>query len=133
MNNEIEFLDIDDVLAIHAQEIERFGGATGLRDRALLESAVSVPSSSFGGEYLHSDLFEMAAAYAYHISQNHPFFDGNKRAGLLVALIFLDLNGISIDTPSSRLYEAMMQVAEGKMSKKEITTLFRHLADNPDY
>lgn len=133
MSDDIEFLDLEEVLAIHSQQIERYGGATGLRDQALLEAAVGAPASSFGGEYLHSDLFEMAAAYAFHISQNHPFFDGNKRAGLLTALTFLDINGISIDTPSSRLYEAMMQIAEGKLNKEGLAALFRSLAQNPDY
>lgn len=132
MSNAIEFLEFDEVLAIHERQIERYGGSPGLRDQSLLESALAVPESTFDGEYLHSDLFEMAAAYAFHISQNHPFFDGNKRTGLLTALTFLDTNGITVGTPSPRLYEAMMQIAEGRMRKKELAALFRSLAQHRD-
>jgi death-on-curing protein len=80
-----EVLDVEDVIELHRHALERFGGATGIRDLAGLESAVGMPRATFGGEFLHSDIFEMAAAYAFHIAQNQPFVDGNKRAGLLSA------------------------------------------------
>ena len=73
-----EFLVIDDVLDIHERQLAQFGGGGGIRDRGLLESAVAAPQASFGGEWLHSDIFEMAAAYAFHIAENQPFIDGNK-------------------------------------------------------
>jgi death-on-curing protein len=73
------FLDIDRVLRTHRSLIERYGGAEGIRDVGLLHSAIAMPQASFGGEFLHKNLFEMAAAYLYHIVQNHPFVDGNKR------------------------------------------------------
>ena len=99
-----EFLDVEDVLELHRLQLQRFGGGDGVRDRGLLESAAAQPQSSFGGTYTHDGLFAMAAAYLFHIVQNHAFVDGNKRTGLLAALVFLDLNGISIDHDSEALY-----------------------------
>ena len=85
--DEPEFLDVDDVLELHSAQLERYGGASGLRDRGLLESAVAQPQSSFAGQFAHEGLYEMAAAYLFHICRNHPFVDGNKRAGLLAAVV----------------------------------------------
>ena len=123
-----DFLTVDDVLAIHEEQLARFGGAAGLRDAGLLESAVAQPQATFGGEYLHPDLFAMAAAYLFHIVQNHPFVDGNKRAGLLAALVFLDLNGISIDHATPRLYDLTMEVASGRMPKDGVAAELASIA-----
>ena len=90
---EPSFLTLAEVLEIQHVQIERYGGDPTLRDRGLLESALAVPESSFGGEFLHPTLFAMAAAYAYHIAENQPFVDGNKRTGLAAALVFLAING----------------------------------------
>ena len=100
MNDEPTFLNVDDVLDLHAAQLELYGGGAGLRDRGLLESAVAQPQTSIGGAFVHDGLFAMAAAYLFHIVSNHPFVDGNKRTGLLAALVFLDLNGIAIEHPS---------------------------------
>lgn len=127
MTQEPEFLTVEDVLDIHARQLERFGGQAGLRDQGLLESALAQPQASFGGIPLHEDLFEMAAAYAFHVTGNHPFFDGNKRTALITALTFLALNGFTVPE-SDRLYEAMLAVATGQLDKKELATLFRDLA-----
>ena len=102
-------------------------GSGGIRDRGLLESAVAMPQSAFGGEWLHADLFEMAAAYAFHIAENQPFIDGNKRAGLLSAVVFLDINGISLDYPDDRLYQAMIDIANKKSDKKSFAELLKEL------
>lgn len=80
-----EFLDVEDVVELHRLELEGFSGADGIRDLAGLESAVGMPRAAFGGEFLHADIFEMAAAYAFHIAQNQPFVNGNKRTGSRVA------------------------------------------------
>src|SRR3954469_16674328 len=93
---EPEFLSVDDILEIHKKQLDAFGGIEGIRDAGLLESAVMTPQASFGGEYLHNGFFEMAAAYAFHIAENQPFLDGNKRTALTSALVFLDINGIEI-------------------------------------
>ncbi len=105
-----QFLTVEDVLELHALQRVRYGGAADLRDRALLESAVAQPMVSWGGQFLHPDLWSMAAAYLFHLVSNHPFVDGNKRAGLLSALVFLDLNGLSIDHASPRLYDLTVAV-----------------------
>ena len=77
----IEFLTLDDVLESHREQIRVYGGSEGLRDLGLLESAIAQPPAGFGGVPLHRDLYEMAAAYLFHLVQNHPFIDGNKRVG----------------------------------------------------
>ena len=76
-----DFLSVDEVLCLHEVQLSRYGGGSGLRDPGALESAVAMPRASFEGDLLHSDLFAMAAAYAFHIAQNQPFVDGNKRTG----------------------------------------------------
>ena len=121
-----DFLDIDDVAEIHKLQMEEFGGIDGLRDRALLESAVAQPRATFGGELLHQDLAAMAAAYLFHIVKNHPFIDGNKRTGLASALTFLELNGIAIED-SPRLFDITMDVSQSKAGKEEAANLFREL------
>ena len=122
------FLDAEDVAEIHATQLEVFGGSAGLRDRGLLESAVAQPQASFGGVFVHDGLFEMAAAYLFHIVRNHPFVDGNKRAGLLAAVVFLDVNGISIAHPSDALYVLTMGVAEGRVERASIAAELERIA-----
>ena len=123
-----EFLTVEDVLELHALQLGRYGGGTGLRDQGLLASAVAQPMATGGGEFLHPDLWSMAAAYLFHIVMNHPFVDGNKRTGLLSALAFLDINGITIEHSSQALYEATMSVAKGEMTKPEFATLLSDLS-----
>ncbi|MFN9295232.1 MAG: type II toxin-antitoxin system death-on-curing family toxin [Planctomyces sp.] len=90
------FLEIDHTIQLHRSLIENYGGVEGIRDVGLLHSALAMPQASFGGEFLHRDLFEMAAAYLYHIVQNHPFIDGNKRTGAAAAIIFLSMNDMEL-------------------------------------
>ena len=116
-------------MVLHDEQLVRFGGAAGIRDLSLLEAAVGMPQASFSGEYLHADLFAMAAVYAFHIAQNQAFIDGNKRAGLLSAIVFLDLNGIVIRDPESRLYQAMIDIAERTLDKAGLADILRELAD----
>jgi death-on-curing protein len=122
------FLDVDDVLEMHAAQLELHGGSAGLRDRGLLESAVAQPQTSFGGEHVHEGLFAMAAAYLFHIVSNHAFVDGNKRTGLLAALVFLDVNGIGIDHPSDDLYDLTMGIVEGRIDKGTIAAELERIA-----
>ena len=120
-----DFLSVEDVLDLHADQVTLYGGEHGVRDIGLLESAVAQPQATFGGEFLHKDLFEMAAAYLFHIVQNHPFLDGNKRTGAVAALVFLDINGIEIDAPKGSLYDLTMSVATGQADKAQIAEYFR--------
>ena len=121
------FLTLAEVIEVHADQLARYGGQMGVRDFGLLESALAQPEASFAGEWLHNDLYEKTSAYAYHLSQNHPFIDGNKRAALACALIFLKLNGVRIRDPKGRLKDAMLRVASGKMQKAEFAQVLRGL------
>jgi len=120
-----DFLTTEDVLSIHADQIEQYGGEDGVRDLGLLEAAVAMPRASFGGAFLHADMFEMAAAYLFHIVQNHPFVDGNKRAGTAAALVFLDLNGIEVNIAEDALVALVLSVAQGQTDKPQIATALR--------
>jgi len=124
----IKFLSLSEVLLIHENQIDLYGGSPGTRDIKLLISAISMPEGQFSGEYFHRDLFEMAAAYIFHISQNHPFVDGNKRTALATALVFLDLNGIEINDPEEKLFIMMIEVASGKLNKEKIADILKQLA-----
>ncbi|MBT3279121.1 MAG: type II toxin-antitoxin system death-on-curing family toxin [Phycisphaerales bacterium] len=121
----IDFLDLGDVLEIHTNQLDLYGGSAGIRDNGLLESAIAQPQGGFGKTYLHGNLFEMAAAYLYHLVQNHPFLDGNKRVGTAAALIFLDINGIEINAPKGSVYNLTIAVATGAAKKPEIAEFFR--------
>ena len=118
---------VSDVETLQEELILRYGGGQGIRDRGSLESAVAVPQAFFGEQFAHSDLFEMAAAYAFHLCQNHPFVDGNKRTALATALVFLEMNGITIEDPSGSLYDAMIEVADGQLQKPALAEIFRTL------
>lgn len=97
------FLSLDHVLSLHGDQLERYGGLPGVRDAGALEAAVEMLRATFGGEYLHSDLFSMAAAYAFHIAESQAFVDGNRRAGLNAALVFLLLSGGYVRDPDGRM------------------------------
>jgi death-on-curing protein len=123
----ITFLTLAEIVNIHTDQIDRYGGHKGVRDINLLSSAVAMPYASFSEKFLHPDIFEMAAAYAYHISQNHPFLDGNKRTALASALIFLELNRISISDPEGELYGSIIQITSGKLGKTEFANILKSL------
>lgn len=119
------FLDLEQVMRLHASLIERYGGIDGTREVGLLQSAIAMPQMAYGGEYLHHDIFEMASAYLYHIVQNHPFLDGNKRTGAAAAIVFLAINDISIEADEDGLVELTLSVARGLSGKPAIADFFR--------
>ena len=124
---DISFLSLAEVLAIHRDQIRRYGGKSGIRDINLLLSAINTPQSTFEGIYLHKDIFEMAGAYLYHIVQNHPFIDGNKRVGTMAAYIFLSINGYKLNAPSDDLFQIVIALASGQAGKSDIISfLHRH-------
>jgi death-on-curing protein len=127
--NGILFLSIGEVVEIHKDQVERFGGHPGIRDNGLLCSAVAVPEATFSGKYLNTDLFEMAAAYIFYICQDHPFIDGNKRTALATGLVFLELNGVTITDGNGILYAAVMELATGNIGKANIAELLRNLQE----
>jgi death on curing protein len=118
------FLTLDEVLEIHTQQIELYGGSDGVPDAAGLESAVATPMATFGGEFLHSTIPAMAAAYLFHICQNHPFVDGNKRTGANAAITFLLINGWDLEVSAEELVDLVLAVASGHMSKSALTETF---------
>lgn len=122
------FLTLGEIVRIHAAMVERYGGRPGVRDPGLLDSAAAMPRAMFGGEYLHPDLAAMAAAYLFHIVGNHPFFDGNKRAGAAAAIVFLILNGVEVEADQDGLIEVTMSVARGEAAKDGVAAFFRSIA-----
>ncbi len=124
----LSFLTLAEVVEIHKDQIDRYGGHSEIRDYTLLCSAVAAPKATWDGEYLNSDIFEMAAAYVFYICQDHPFIDGNKRTALAAGLVFLEVNGISIIDENGKLYDAVMRIASGQWSKSEMVTILRGLA-----
>ena len=123
----ILFLTLAEVIEIHNDQMQKYSGHAGIRDINLLSSAAAMPYASFSGKFLHDDIYEMAAAYAFHISQNHPFIDGNKRTALSSALVFLEMNGVSLSDPEGKIYEAMISLSAGKMNKKDFATILQKL------
>lgn len=119
------FLTLDEVLALHADQIDRYGGRAGLRTIDLLQSALAVPAATFGGAYLHGGLHEMAAAYLFHLVRDHPFVDGNKRTGLIAMLAFLGLNGWRLEAEPAALIALVTGVADGQTSKAEIAVFVK--------
>ena len=119
------FLALDEVIEIHRDQVERYGGHAGIRDMGLLHSAVALPQASFGGQFLHADLFEMAAAYLFHIVQNHPFTDGNKRVGAAAVLVFLEINRVEVKLTNEALIETVLDVAQGKLGKAALAEFLR--------
>ena len=125
MNKEPLFLTFAEIIEIHDYQISHFGGSDGLRSAEMLKSAIGMPSSAFSGEYLHPTIPEMAAAYLFHLVENHPFLDGNKRVGAMASLVFLDLNGYEFDATDEEFTDLVMQVASGNMLKSEVVLFFQ--------
>ena len=121
------FLTLDEVLQLHQESLEHFGGEDGIRDVGLIESAVATPRQTFNGQYLHPDIASMAAAYLFHLASNHGFVDGNKRVGARAAYVFLVLNGFEVDFPLDQTEQLVLGVAKGEVSKEQVATFIRGL------
>lgn len=117
---EFRFLSESIILAIHDDQIRLYGGKYGVRDASALDSALHMPQAQFSGQFLHSTIFHMAAAYGFHLSQNHPFLDGNKRTAGMVMFTFLQLNSLGPAATEIDYYQVMMAVASGNMSKEQL-------------
>ncbi|MDQ6661161.1 MAG: type II toxin-antitoxin system death-on-curing family toxin [Chloroflexota bacterium] len=116
----IRFLPEAIVLTINEDQIRLYGGLYGVRDAAALDSALHMPQAQLDGQYLHTTIIEMAAAYGFHICQNHPFLDGNKRTAGMVMFTFLQLNNLMPVATEMGYYSVMMAVASGQMSKAQL-------------
>jgi death on curing protein len=113
--SEPRWLDIDIVLDFHAEQLALFGGADGISDRGLLESALARPINKFA--YGETDLAILAAAYGFGIVRNHPFVDGNKRTGLAAMIVFLGLNRIDLDAPQDAATAIVFGLAAGEIAE----------------
>ena len=122
---EFIFLGVKDVLLLHTDTIDIDGGSQGVREHGLLDAAVAMPRQQFDGDYLHEDIATMAAAYLFHLAQNHPFVDGNKRAAVMAALSFLHVNRIEKLPAPQTLEITTRQVAAGELSKDALTQWLR--------
>ena len=112
----VRFLSLKNVLAIHKRQIDRYGGLSGIRELGLVESAVLAPKH-FHYYKPESSLYDLASVYAYHISKNQGFLDGNKRTAVVCALAFLKLNGGEVLVPQGVLLRLTEQVASGETSR----------------
>jgi death-on-curing protein len=115
---ETTWIDLEVVLAIHDEQIAEHGGQAGVRDRVLLESAMARPQNQFA--YGEHSLPRLAASYAFGISRNHPFPDGNKRTSLVVAELFLDLNGLELAATDAECVTTFLQLAAGDLTEEEL-------------
>lgn len=120
-------LTVDIVEEIHAETITRFGGSHGVREVALLESAVAAPQATFGGASPFHDLAEVAAAYLFYLCKNHPFIDGNKRTALGACIVFLRLNGVKLNTDGPTWEELTLAIAGSNMDRSQATASLRQL------
>jgi len=123
--NEIEWLDLDIILDVQAEQLALFGGADGVRDQGLLESAMARPVNKHG--YGETSLAALAAAYAFGITRNHPFVDGNKRTAFAAIIVFLGLNGIDFLVAPAEATAVMLDLAAGAIDEE---TLARWISDN---
>lgn len=120
-------LTVEIVREIHSEAVAKFGGADGLRNMVLLESAVGAPQATFGGKSPYKDLAEVAAAYLCYLCRNHPFIDGNKRAALGACLVFLRLNGIEPKADGPEWEELTLAVAASAIDHDEAVARLRKL------
>jgi death on curing protein len=125
MTEPVEWLDLNIVLDFHAEQLALFGGADGIRDLGLLESALARPQNKYA--YGETDLAALAAAYGFGIARNHPFVDGNKRTALASMIVFLNLNGLDLDAPQEAATAIVLALAAGEIGED---VLMRWIADS---
>lgn len=114
-------LTVGIVKEIHTEVLEEFGGAPGIRDEGLLDSAVAAPQASFGGQSPFADVIEVAAAYLFYLCRNHPFIDGNKRAAMVATIVFVRLNGIEPAADSDAWETLVLDVAASRLDREQTT------------
>ncbi len=128
-----KFLTFEQVIALHNLQIDQFGGLHGVKNEGLLLSALGQAESGFGDQYFHKDLYEMAAAYLFHLVKNHAFHDGNKRIAALTAAVFLEVNGLMVIADEDEFEKLVLDAAQSLMTKEQIAEFFRkNTSANPD-
>jgi death-on-curing protein len=119
------FLSLERVLEVHASQLDQFGGRAGVRDISLVESAIGMARQTFGGQFVHQGLAEMAAACFFHINMNQGFVDGNKRTAAASAAIFLEINGVDFDVDPDEYAQLGINLGAGKISKADVIAYFK--------
>ncbi|REJ89378.1 MAG: type II toxin-antitoxin system death-on-curing family toxin [Planctomycetota bacterium] len=119
------FLTMEEVLEIHQDQITRYGGSDGILNRGSLESALAQPQATDGSQFLHGDVYEMAAVYLHHLARNHAFADGNKRVATVSAIVFLALNGYDLEADDDELEQIVLSVARGESDRAAVAEFFR--------
>ena len=128
------FLSLDNVVQLHDRLIRDYGGAAGIRDSSLLESALEMPRATFDGQFLHPSLAAMAGAYLFHLVANHPFIDGNKRVGAAAMLVFLKGNGAELQIGEAEFEALVWKVAASELSKSNLNEILENnISPNPTY
>lgn len=120
MDFQVIYLTLEQILIIHQDQIERYGGTHGLRDLALLESAIFRPQSSFSSKELYKTIFDKTAALMHSLILNHPFIDGNKRTGIVSALVFLELNGFRLEVGTKELIKTALKIESKKLNLENV-------------
>lgn len=128
---EFIYLKKHQVLAMHTYLIKEFGGIDGLRDEGLLESALAQPRQSAFGEDLYPDIFSKASMYAFTLSENQPFLDGNKRIAVSAMASFIIANGFELTCSQQQLYEVIMQTANKKLFKEDLALWLKQNCRKP--
>ena len=121
----IKFIPEEIVPEIHRALTQRYGGASGIRDKGLLASALAQPKMTIGRKFLHRSIFDKAAAYGYHLCANHPFVDGNKRLAFALMYLFLEKNGYNLEVTEEDVFQTMMALASGQMKKPALSAWLR--------
>lgn len=121
----IKFLTLEQVIFLHENQIEEFGGLHGIKDEHLLQSAISQPLAGSGKEYFHKDIYEMASAYLFHLVKNHAFNDGNKRIAAIVTAVFLEINGHEVIADEDEFERLVLGASQGLLDKKFIANFFK--------
>lgn len=125
-------LTVEIVRALHDAALQGFGGRPGVREEALLQSAVAAPQATLGGQSPFADLVEVAAAYLYYLTRNHAFIDGNKRTAMLAAIVFLRVNGLETAPDSPAWEDLMVDVGASRLDRDQTTERLRALVISPD-
>ena len=118
---DVEFITLEQILVIHEDQVDRYGGSQGIRDLALLESAVYRPQATFGGNDLYPAIFDKAAVLMHSLILNHPFIDGNKRSGMVSAFVFLELNGLINKIKINEVISVAMKIESKEMKIEAIS------------
>lgn len=125
MSPQPKFLTFEQVVALHQIQIDQFGGIHGVKDEGLLLSALGQPESGYGDQYFHKDLYEMAAAYLFHLVKNHAFHDGNKRIAALTSAVFIQVNGLILTADENEFEKLVLNAAQSLATKEQIADFFR--------